>query len=73
MNREVEKAIGIQMISARIDVITVPVMNDIAPYCSLPAVGFHAEEVMNPGPNSLNAGIAPPKRETTIPALEYCQ
>ncbi len=31
-------------------------------------VGFQAGETMNFRPNSLNAGIAPPKREITIPA-----
>lgn len=69
MKSEVEKAMGMHMISASIDVMTVPAMNDMAPYSSLPAVGFHAGEMINLRPNSLNAGRAPPRRETTIPAL----
>ena len=60
---------GMHIISARMEVMTVPAINDMAPYSSLPEVGFQADEVMNLSPNSLNAGTAPPKRETTIPAL----
>jgi hypothetical protein len=69
MKREVEKAMGMHMSRARIEVITVPAMKGIAPYSSLPDVGFQTVDVMNPRPYSLNAGIAPPARERTIPAL----
>jgi hypothetical protein len=68
MKREVEKAMGMHMIRARIEVITVPAINGSAPYSSLPEVGFQTVDVMNPRPYSLNAGIAPPARERTIPA-----
>jgi hypothetical protein len=69
MKREVEKAMGMHSKSASSEVMTVPAMKGSAPYSSLPEVGFHTVEVIKLKPYSLNAGIAPPVRESTIPAL----
>lgn len=69
MKSDVEKARGKQMSSASNEVITVPAINGMAPYDSLPSVGFQSVENINPNkPNSLNAGIAPLIIEYAIPA-----
>jgi len=68
MKTEAENAIGMQIMRARREVIIVPAIKGRAPYCSLPAVGFHTVDVMNLSPYSLNAGTDPPARERTIAA-----
>jgi hypothetical protein len=65
--RDVEKAIGKQMISARIEVSRVPAIKGNAPYASRPSVGFHSVEKINFRPNSLNPGNDPLKRDQAIP------
>ncbi len=51
------------------EVIRVPAIKAIAPYSSLPSVGFHWEEMINRKPNSLNTGMEPFISDSSIPAV----
>lgn len=60
VNKATGKEKGRQKIRARKEVMIVPAINDKAPYCSAPEVGFHSEEAIKlKKPNFPKAGIAP--------------